>query len=74
MRKPQGVGSLPGEAMLLTQGVGADARHRSPVLDPRQLGIAGAGDVHGAEGPAGVDEAVTVVGGVVVDAGDLRCR
>src|SRR5207244_2942488 len=65
------VSSKTGDAVLPIQGVDADARNLSPVHDARQLGAAGARHVHGAEGPPGVDEAVSVAGGVAVDAGDL---
>ena len=57
--------SLADEAVLLIQGVGADTRNRSSVLDACQLGTAGACTVHGA------NEAVAIVGGVGVEAGDL---
>ena len=63
--------SFADEAVLLIQGVGADTRNRSSVLDACQLGTAGACNVHGAEGPTGANEAVAIVGGVGVEAGDL---
>jgi hypothetical protein len=56
---------LTGAALLPTHGVGADLRHRSPELDARQEGAAGAGDVHGAECFAGVEEAVGGAGVVI---------
>jgi hypothetical protein len=63
--------SLTGEAVCLIEGVGVDAGDRSPVLDARQLGAAGARNVYGAEGPTGIDEAVGIAGGVGVEACDL---
>ena len=65
--------SLADEAVLLIQGVGADTRDRSSVLDACQLGTAGACHVHRAEGPTGVNEAVAIAGGVGVEACDLSC-
>jgi hypothetical protein len=62
---------LTGEAVSLIQDVIADARNRSAILDTCQESAAGACNVYGAEGTAGVDEAVAVVSGVAVKAGDL---
>jgi hypothetical protein len=53
------------------QGVGIDARNRSSVLDACQLSTAGACNVHCAEGRTGVNETVSIAGGVGVVAGDL---
>jgi hypothetical protein len=43
---PNRAGSLTGDAVCLMQGVIADARNRSPILDAYQLGAAGAGNVY----------------------------
>ena len=68
---PNRVGSLTGDAVYLMQGVIADARNRSAILDACQEGGACAGNVYGAEGTAGVDEAMASAGGVAIKAGDF---
>jgi hypothetical protein len=74
-RQPAAVRSpLTGEAVSFIQGVIADARDRSPILDARQESGTGARNIHGAEGTAGVDEAVAFAGGVAVKPAISRCR
>jgi hypothetical protein len=63
--------SLTDEAVSLIQDVIAEARNCSLILDARQEGLASAGNVHCAEGTAGVDEAVAPTRGVAVIASDL---